>query len=117
MKSIGKQKAQAVLVYMNFLVMFWSICWQTEITILQKKWIICSCQAGIWTLTFRMRYPHISTLALAHSKRNMVSTAGRQELVVLCQSKLREEDTHHLEHIFLITFSVSFFFFTERTGN
>lgn len=60
----------------------------------------------------------MSTLAFAHSKRNMVSTAGRQELVVLCQSKLGEDATRHLKHIFLITFFVFlacfFFFFFNR---
>lgn len=95
-------------------VIFWSICWQTKITILQKKWIFCSCQAGIWTLPFRIQYPQRSTLALAHSKRNMVSQAGRQELVVWCQSKLGKEDTHHLEYIFLTIFCVSIFFFQEE---
>lgn len=109
MKSIAKQKAWT-LVYINFSVIFWSICWQTKITIVQKKWIFSSCQAGIWTLTFRIQYPHRSTLALAHSKRNMVSKAGRQELVVRYPSKLGMQDTHHLEYL-LLNFCVSFLFF------
>lgn len=98
MRSTAEQKAWT-LVYINFSVIFWSICWQTKTTILQKKWIFCSCQAGVWALTFRVLYPHRRTLAPAHSKRNTMSKADRQELVVWCLSKLRMEATQHLEYL------------------